>query len=186
MSTSERRGYHHGDLRRALLDAALEILERQGADSVGLREVARAAGVSPAAPYRHFPSREALLAAAAAHGFNLLEQALRAAGDRRAMGQAYVDFALAHRGLFRLMFSIRKADHPELMEAAGRAMEPLAQSTAGRGGRDARHAAIGLWALVHGLAALMSEDQLSADLVAEHERAGLVGAVTDALARGLS
>ena len=70
MSTSSpETGYHHGDLKRALLEAALEMLDQEGADGVGLRELARKVGVSPAAPYRHFRSRQALLEAVATEGF---------------------------------------------------------------------------------------------------------------------
>src|SRR5262245_38330568 len=106
MSTS-RRSYHHGDLSCSVLQAAGEILEKQGLDALTMRALARRAKVSHNAPYRHFPDREALLAALAAEGFDRLAQAQEAAagGGVRAMGEAYVRFALAHPQRFRLMFS---------------------------------------------------------------------------------
>lgn len=183
--------YHHGDLRRALLDAAEAVLDRGGQAVLSLREVARAAGVSHNAPYRHFADREALLAALAAEGFARLAAALSDAaaaapegGRLRAAGHAYLRFARAHRALYLLMFGpeIRKPAHPALAEAAGAAMAALRAAgeadrgtdgpgTDGRGGagdaRGARHAAVGAWALVHGLAHLIADGQLSEDLAAD-------------------
>ena len=109
MSTSNctRKSYHHGDLEAALIRSAGKILEKEGLDALSLREVARQAGVSHNAPYRHFAEREALLAALAAKGFEMLAQAQQAAaakGGLRAMGEAYVLFALEHPQRFRLMF----------------------------------------------------------------------------------
>src|SRR5919106_3067320 len=95
--------YHHGDLRTALLQTAAKILEKQGLVALSLRELARLAGVSHNAPYRHFPDRDSLLAALAAEGFELLGDALQSR-PRREMGEAYVEFALAHPERFRLMF----------------------------------------------------------------------------------
>jgi AcrR family transcriptional regulator len=179
--------YHHGDLRRALLQAAEELLERGGGHAaLSLREVARAAGVSHAAPYRHFADREALLAALAADGFARLADALTAAaaaapegGRTRAAGRAYLRFARAHRALYLLMFGpeIRKSAHPALAEAAGAAMAALRgageadRGAADRGGSGeaarARHAMVGAWALVHGLAHLIADGQLAEDLAAD-------------------
>src|SRR5262249_49721298 len=107
------RPYHHGDLRRTLLDAAIAIVKEAGAGALSLRELARAAGVSHAAPYRHFPSREALLAALATEGFLGLGAAreARAAGVTdpvarlTALGVGYVRYAVDHPGHFRVMFS---------------------------------------------------------------------------------
>lgn len=170
--------YHHGDLRRALLRAAEEALERAGPAALSLREVARAAGVSHNAPYRHFPDRDALLAALAAEGFRRLAAALAEAaappGDRlRAAGRAYLAFARAHRALYLLMFGpgLRKGAHPELHAAARSAFEALrSAATAGGpppGSSDARHGVVGAWALVHGLAHLLADDQLADDLAAD-------------------
>src|SRR4029077_9790858 len=109
MSTSKRgkRSYHHGDLPATLLQAAGKMLEKEGVEALTVRALTRRAGVSHAAPYRHFPDRESLLAALAAEGFAMLGKAQRdaaAAGGLRGMGEAYVRFALDHPQRFRLMF----------------------------------------------------------------------------------
>ena len=104
--------YHHGDLANALVDAALEVVERDGADALSLRDLAASLGVSRAAPYRHFVDRDALLAAVSARGFEMLTEIYLAAdsgpGDgparvRKAM-RDYMEFAWRHSGLHRLMF----------------------------------------------------------------------------------
>src|SRR5688500_9033811 len=95
--------YHHGDLRQAVLGTAGEMMEKEGLAALSMREVARRAGVSHNAPYRHFPDRDSLLRALAAEGFERLGDALQSR-PRREMGEAYVDFALAHPERFRLMF----------------------------------------------------------------------------------
>jgi len=113
VSTSEEgRSYHHGDLRAALLRAALELLAERGEAGISLREVARRAEVSHNAPYRHFADREALLAALAEQGFSELLVRLQVAADGlaaaqrlAALGRCYVAYALEQRGLFRLMFA---------------------------------------------------------------------------------
>jgi len=165
----ERPAYHHGDLRRALLDAAGELLAGHGAGGVSLREAARRAGVSHNAPYRHFPTREALLAALAEDGFARLAARLEAArpstGEPRlaAAGRAYLAFAQAEPALFLLMFgpTLRKAAHPGLAAAARRAMDAL---RAAMPAPSARHQTIGAWALVHGLAHLIVDGQLAEDI----------------------
>jgi AcrR family transcriptional regulator len=166
--TRPRPAYHHGDLRAALLIAAGEILEKEGVEALALREVARKAGVSHSAPYRHFPEREALLAALAAEGFAMLEEAQRdaaAAGGLRAMGEAYVRFALDHPHRFRLMFSglVPIGKHPALREVATKTSERLSGALALRipGAPGARDASIAAWAMVHGLAQLLLEDRIS-------------------------
>ena len=145
MSTSAT--YHHGDLRAALLRTAGEILEKEGLASLSLREVARRAGVSHNAPYRHFPDRGSLLAALAAQGFREFGDAL-AKRPRQEMGEAYVEFALEHPQRFRLMFGgvARGSDH--------RAYDALKKSFADLGA-DAEYAAAAAWGLVHGLAHLL-------------------------------
>lgn len=111
-SASAAAPYHHGDLRRALLDSATVILTETGRWDFSLREVARRAGVSHAASYRHFADKEALIAALAATGFETLHSHLNAAVSEasgpietlRAIGQAYVGFGVARPALYRLMF----------------------------------------------------------------------------------
>jgi AcrR family transcriptional regulator len=110
--TAEARPYHHGDLRRALIDAASRVLEAEGPSALSLRAVAREAGVSPAAPYHHFKDKGELLDAVAHEGWTLLDQALAAAkakapSARDAMnelGVAYVCFARENPALYRVMY----------------------------------------------------------------------------------
>ncbi|KTS38377.1 hypothetical protein NS228_10835 [Methylobacterium indicum] len=164
--------YHHGDLRRSLIAAAQELLRSGGAEAVTLREAARLAGVSHNAPYRHFASRDALLAALAAEGFRALRRTLDEAGNRAegperlaALGRAYLRFADADRATFRLMFGgvVEKAAHPDLAEASGAAFGALRNVVAERdtlGG--AEREALRAWALVHGLAHLVADRQIDA------------------------
>jgi AcrR family transcriptional regulator len=172
MSTSRRRPkstYHHADLRPALLAAARRMLERDGPAALSLREVARRAGVSHNAPYRHFADRAALLAAVAAEGFDTLaarmhEAAAKAAPERRlsAIGAAYVRFALDAPNLFRLMFGglVRGADHADLAAAGARAYAVLAG--AAKSEKPSPTRAVAAWATVHGLAHLLLEGQIAA------------------------
>lgn len=170
MSTSKprKRGYHHGDLQAALIRAAGKILEKEGVETLSLREVARRAGVSHNAPYRHFAEREGLLAELAAEGFEMLGQVQREAakaGGLRAMGEAYVHFALAHPQRFRLMFGgqLSIAKHPRLREVATKTFGVLsgALSAAVPEAKGARDASIAAWALVHGLAQLLLGDRIA-------------------------
>ncbi len=109
---ARKRAYHHGDLPGALRAAALALIEEQGPRGFTLREVARRAGVSHAAPYRHFADRDALLSAIAEEGFGLLDAAMHQAMTgfddpgqaMRHSGRAYVEFALAHPAHYRIMF----------------------------------------------------------------------------------
>ena len=168
MSTSNHPPYHHGDLRRALLDEALRVLEREGEAGLGLRELARAVGVSPAAPYRHFDSRLALLEALAVTGFRRFTQnmdevgATNPADPLAAMGHAYVLFALDNGNLFRLMFSpgLQRANRPGLRMAADAAFATLRRVTGGEE-QEGRIRALAAWARVHGLAVLLLDGQIA-------------------------
>ncbi len=173
LSTSEGgSAYHHGDLRRSLIAAAGELLRAGGVEAVTLREAARLAGVSHNAPYRHFASREALLAALAAEGFRGLRRALDEAGDRAeqperltALGRAYLRFAESDRATFRLMFGgvVAQADHPDLAEASKAAFGALRTVVAEREpSAPAEREALRAWALVHGLAHLVADRQIDA------------------------
>ena len=149
--------YHHGDLRPALLRAAAKVLEKEGPAALSLRELARRAGVSHNAPYRHFSGREALLAALAADGFRMLGDAL-AQNSGRAMGEAYVRFALEHPQLFRLMFGghLNFSRHRELAQAAARPYEALVAAFRAQPAiADPDKSAAAAWSLVHGLAHLL-------------------------------
>ena len=172
MSTSKvgKRGYHHGDLPAALLRSAGNILEKEGLDALSLREVARKAGVSHSAPYRHFAEREALLAALATEGFERLGTAQREAateGGLRAMGEAYVLFALQNPQRFRLMFGgqISIARHARLREVANGTFAGLSGALSARvpEAQGARDASIVAWALVHGLAQLLLGDRIASE-----------------------
>jgi AcrR family transcriptional regulator len=147
--------YHHGGLRAAVLAAAGKMIEKEGLAGLSVREAARRAGVSHNAPYRHFPDRDALLAALAAEGFSQLSKAL---GNRagRELGEAYVRFALAHPQRFRLMFGGQVAldKYPELHAQAQATHERLTAAFAGLGA-EAKFAAAAAWSLVHGLAHLI-------------------------------
>jgi len=171
------RRYHHGGLRAALVEAGLALLAEREADALGLREVARAVGVSATAVYRHFPDKAALLAALAEAGLARLGAAQRAAAEAagggiagfNATGRAYVRFALDNPGLFRLIFAHAPAQDPGGW--AGKnddAMTLLRENAvrlvaAERGETAARVFALRAWALVHGLAVLLLDGQVAAD-----------------------
>jgi AcrR family transcriptional regulator len=153
--------YHHGDLRPALLRAAARVLEAEGPSALSLRALARRAGVSHNAPYRHFADREALLAALAAEGFARLGEALAGAGGRQ-MGEAYVNFALEHPQRFRLMFGgyLRFSRHRALAAAAADPYRALLQAFRAQASiADPEKAAAAAWSLVHGLAHLLLDGQ---------------------------
>lgn len=138
-----KNGYHHGDLKSALITAALSVVEQGGAEAVSLRELAAALGVSRAAPYRHFADRDALMAAVAARGFEVLiagyETALAGPGDGMdrlwEASRFYVDFAIRRPGLHRLMFESdvleRDAPPTSLMAAASLAYRLLWRAVEG-------------------------------------------------------
>lgn len=151
-----KTGYHHGDLRRAIVDAALEAIDQHGVDGWSMRELARRAGVSHAAPAHHFGDRTGLLTAIAADGFRLLADALEAgAEDFLETGLAYVSFAVAHPVHFQVMFQpgLYRADDPALREAEERAAAVLAEG-ARRVAGDDRSAALAGWSIAHGFASL--------------------------------
>lgn len=171
-------GYHHGDLRSALLEAGRAVLEEVGPSQLSLREVARRAGVSHAAPYRHFESREALVAAIAGEGFAALTRTMQAAthGARSSreelvrLAQGYVRFALEHPAEVKNMFAsaaLRGGPEGLVAEALG-AFELLveavrrAQARGELKGRDPLPAATSCWAMVHGLALLLLQQGLTA------------------------
>jgi AcrR family transcriptional regulator len=158
-TSASERTYHHGDLRAALVAAALDLLEAGGEAALSLRAAARACGVSAMAPYRHFASKEALLEAVAARGFGDLAADLEAADGSAtgvqalaAQGAAYVTFAGRNPALFRLMF-MRDGGKP-VGSRAYRVLERRAATLAGPA-MTAEDLALAAWSLVHGLAALI-------------------------------
>ncbi len=168
-------GYHHGNLRQALLAAGLEWLEQTQNPEFSLRELTRKVGVSVTAAYRHFASKEALLAAMAVEGFHRLVmsqmQAIQAHPDQldgfMAAGRAYVLFARNNPALFRLMYGRFAATNPdpELHVAAQKAFDGMAQSMALMVNRSlddplVEVAAIRAWSTVHGLSHLIIDGQV--------------------------
>lgn len=169
MSTSRRRkgGYHHGDLRSALTQAAAALIDERGVEGVTLREAARRAGVSHGAPYRHFSGRDALLAELARDGFVRLVAALEEAAPRggREVARAYLRFALANPQRFRLMFGLAADAEREAgwREALQRTMRAFARAYSGLAeAQDLQRAAVAAWSLVHGLALLMLDGHVGA------------------------
>lgn len=170
MSTSEPTDrYHHGDLKRALVEAALDLLAEGGTEALGLRELARRVGVSAAAPYRHFRDKQALIQAVAAAGFVRFlatVEAARTDGSAQEqlaeMAEAYVGFAIANPALYRLMFSaeLGKFEDRELKRAADAAYASLAVTAAKVDPDAPGEAAISAWAFVHGLSLLLLDNQL--------------------------
>jgi AcrR family transcriptional regulator len=158
------RPYRHGNLPAALLAAARQILDENGMQAVGLRETARRVGVSATAAYRHFTSKEDLLASLAAEGFRELaaamESATRGATPLVRAGLAYIEFASQNRGLFRLMFGpvlAERARYPALQAATAGVEALLMRGVSDLDQRplDDNHAAMAAWGLVHGLAHLI-------------------------------
>ncbi|GAA1376943.1 TetR/AcrR family transcriptional regulator [Catellatospora chokoriensis] len=152
-------GYHHGDLRRTVLDAAVDAIGESGLDGWSLRELARRAGVSHAAPAHHFGDKAGLLTALAAEGFDLLAATLKQAGpDFLEAGLAYVRFATEHPVHFGVMFQpkLYRADDDAVRQARERAGALLAQgarAVAASPAGSANTARAG-WSIAHGFASL--------------------------------
>jgi AcrR family transcriptional regulator len=162
-ASNHARPYHHGDLRRALLEAALQAIAEVGPAAVSLRDLARRVGVSHAAPAHHFGDKAGLLTAVATDGFERLAATLRetyqATGSFLEVGVAYVRFAVTHRAHFEVMFrpELYRTDDPDLVRArdAARALlYPPAVDLANSPDGDDVRAAVAAWSLVHGLATL--------------------------------
>ncbi len=170
----ERRGYHHGNLREALIDAALDLINRKGPGGFTFAEAARAAGVSPAAPYRHFKDREDLIADVARQGFEAFEKALARAWDGgrptprvafARVGHAYLDFARREPAYFSAMFEagVTPGAHADLRVAGDRAFgvlreacEALVATVPAARRPPALMVALHVWALAHGIASLFA------------------------------
>ncbi|MEU9713962.1 TetR/AcrR family transcriptional regulator [Streptomyces sp. NPDC047976] len=164
---TSQRTYHHGDLRHAVLTAALDVIAAEGPGALSLRDLARRAGVSHAAPAHHFKDRTGLLTAIAAEGYGLLAEALADASELRERGVRYVRFAMTHPAHFQVMFQpeLLREDDPDLTAARQRAGEQLRMGVArlpdaGRGD-DARLAGVAAWSLAHGFATLLLSRNLN-------------------------
>ncbi|HTW28038.1 MAG TPA: TetR/AcrR family transcriptional regulator [Acetobacteraceae bacterium] len=167
-----RDSYHHGNLREALIAAALRLIAEHGPAGFSFAEVARAADVSPAAPYRHFRDRNALLAEIARRGFDGFSAALEAAWDEgrpdpvtaiEACGHAYLDFARRERASYAAMFEsdLPISEDPALLAASERAFSVLRRAAdaacrtmPGATRPPALMVALHLWSLSHGIASL--------------------------------
>jgi AcrR family transcriptional regulator len=167
-----QRGYHHGNLKEALLRAALELIAQKGPAGFTFAEAARWAGVSPAAPYRHFRDRDELLANVALRGFHQFEAALSKAWDDgrpdvfvalERVGKAYLDFARTEPAYYSAMFEagVPLASNPELRAAGDRAFavlraaaEKLCAQMPPGGRPPALMVALHIWAVAHGIASL--------------------------------
>jgi AcrR family transcriptional regulator len=175
--------YHHGHLREALLKAAIQLIAEVGPAGFTLREVARRAGVSHNAPYRHFPDREDLLAAVAAQGFRELNEAMLEAvthhrgsvGRLKGAGLAYVEFALRRPEHFTVMFDAAVSKHrtPDSTEAAQQAFGTLltlvksCQDENRLPSVDVRQLALLAWSMVHGIAKLATAKRLPYESTAD-------------------
>jgi AcrR family transcriptional regulator len=155
------RKYHHGDLRRALIAEGTAMLAESGPAALSLREIARRLGVSHNAPYRHFATRDSLLAAISVAGYEALAERTGAASDGMiAQGLSYVAFALEHPAVFRLMFSdlVDHAAFPELAAAANTSLDRASRAIGAAYGGEPE-AIMAAWSLVHGLAQLLLDGQ---------------------------
>jgi AcrR family transcriptional regulator len=183
--------YHHGQLRAALLEAAERTLREQGEEQLSLRELARDAGVSHAAPRRHFPDRQALLDALAISGFERLHEALQSPETAftprlRATVAAYIRFATDHAALLRLMFATKHRDGAEQVVTASYPAFGLMNDLIVQGQRagdlapgDPERVGIVLFATMHGIATLMNGDLVRPELLD-----GLVETAVDQFVRG--
>jgi AcrR family transcriptional regulator len=171
------RPYHHGNLRRALLDEALATIQAEGVEGLTLREIGARVGVSRTALYRHFADKRALLSAVATEGFRTLRQRLVTAWEEggrgraafESMGVAYIRFAVANPAHYRVMFGGSvdpRAAEPELANEATRAFQALVDALAELKrdavvrGEDTVKMARFVWAVVHGVAMLGIDGQL--------------------------
>src|SRR6188768_1796177 len=195
--TGTARPYHHGDLRRALVSAATDLAAREGPDGVALREAARRVGVSPSAAYRHFPSRDGLLAVVGSEARQALANRMleaidavgagdpieHATGRFRACGRQYIDFALAEPGLFAVAFrpcppELYTPEDPSpyhVLAGALDALDAVGVLAVARAGAEES-----AWAAVHGAAVL-----LGTGAIPPSERERVIDGTLDMVADGL-
>ena len=168
--------YHHGDLRRALVEAAMAVVERGGIETVSLSAIAKALGVSQPAPYRHFADRDALLTEVVREGFELFAAALKAAPKRAKghealsrMAQAYLRFGLDHPGLYKAMFAShllpQARDGVALQATASASFALLVDAIAAPDPERAQRIALRIWASLHGIVMLQNQGMLQDRLV---------------------
>ncbi len=203
LATDAPRPYHHGDLWHALVQAGLAILREEGVHGLTLRAVARRAGVSHSAPYRHFADKDALLAAIGEDGFNRLSQGMRAViesydGDLVALlhgvAHAYIRFVAENTDHVRVMFSGLLScfdEYPNLAEAAGRSFQDvveimqLCQREGLIAAGDPRQQGFMAWSMVHGLANILIEEGFPVAEKTGLDIQQMTDACVDTLIRGL-
>lgn len=193
--SEDETSYHHGDLRQALLQAAEELLAADGTAAVGMRQIARRAGVSHAAPYRHYANRETLLADLAGRGFDRLNQRfaqLPARGEPEqrfaALARAYVRFARDEPQAWRLMFgdTLDKREYPELMRISGLAFETLRETVQALGiPAPATLETLAAWSMAHGVAHLVLDHRIDAHLDARVDPDELIRRAAEVFIAGL-
>jgi AcrR family transcriptional regulator len=199
---ARKEGYHHGDLKRALLDATLRLVEENGPQGFTLRAAARAAGVTPGATYHHFDHKDALIAAVAEESFDLFRQSLETAAKREAasardrsrnVGVAYVLWAVANPVRFRLMVGYGVQAHMSQGEVGASSLatyrvvrEVLVEGLKhDRDEKISNAEVLGWWSVVHGLAFLAIDGHLGPARSSTKQTERIVREVLDALdARG--
>jgi AcrR family transcriptional regulator len=191
----QRKPYHHGDLRNALLKAALDLVTERRSTQFSLRDLAERVGVTQPAVYRHFVDLDDVLSTLLRDGFAEFEKIEReiiaTSPDHwerlRSMLRAYVHFATSNPAYFRIMYDSGLANRPENIGRARPTFQFLVDAITGiQGSRDgAFERAVAIWAAVHGLSALMLSDQLGSVLKQPERAARLEQTVTDLIERGL-
>jgi AcrR family transcriptional regulator len=194
--------YHHGNLRKALLEIAVELIRERGADALTIRGVARRAGVSHTAPYRHFRNKASLLAAVACEGFEMMVKQTRERFSEipndtlarlRVCGIAYIDFAIQNPARYRVMFgpgrphrkdsALRKASE----ESFGLLMECIKEcqkdGTVKPG--EPMEMALAAWSIVHGFSMLFIDNQIREKGMFEADRKAMMNMVVGNLYTGL-
>ena len=193
-------GYHHGDLREALLDAGETILSEKGPDAISLREIARACGVSQTAPYRHFKDKASLMQGIATRAFQefgtALGEAVAEGKDPRSslelMGRAYVAYGMAHPHRLRLMFSGDGRDGSEDSDLSAAAVASFKQLQDGIGGvvggegSDKEAAAIAAWSMVHGYTMLKLNMPVGPMADSGGDQQDMLGRILRILTQGLA
>ncbi|MFD0860231.1 TetR/AcrR family transcriptional regulator [Roseovarius aquimarinus] len=191
-----KKKYHHGDLREQLLEAVRVLIERHGADAFSVAEACRLAGVSSAAPYKHFADRSDILRGVVLLAMDRMRRAMQATAEaypardpRRiaALGQSYVDFARTEPGIFRTMFGLTEGheDDAELTRAGDETCAIVEQVVADHLGLapsdpEAKLRAYALWCFVHGHSFLCLDSKLPRDMSSIDE-AALLRTVGDAM-----
>lgn len=177
--------YHHGDLKNALIWAGIEILSKEGMQALSLRNVAKKAGVSHAAPYAHFADKQALIAAIATEGYKKLYQRLETVQRNQddplagliAIAQAYVQFAIDEPDHFKITFSgvvEAEKDYPEYVEQSKRCFALVVAAVADCQKKallyqgNSQLVTVSLWANIHGFVQLVLANQLPSALIAQY------------------